>query len=66
VAEVKEIVGTVVISEQLLEQSRATDRAFREMEWIALNYDQATDEQRARFDAWEKHFDEMADEGYFG
>lgn len=46
----KKVLGTVTISNQLLEQTRRTEQAWTELEWIALHYDEATDEQRARLD----------------
>ena len=52
----------IVISQQLLERSQANERAFEELAWTASNYRNATEEQRARFDAWEESFDALDDD----
>lgn len=38
------------MSPQMFESVRAMKAAWRELEWTALHYDEATPEQRARLD----------------
>lgn len=42
--------GSITISNQLYEQTLRAERAWRELEWVGFHYDQASPEQRARFD----------------
>lgn len=45
--------GHITISRHLLEQSKAAEDAYQDLMTIGLNYESATPEQRARFDAWQ-------------
>ena len=55
------VAGQNQISGQMLEQARRDEAAWNELEWIALHYDEATDEQRARLDTTLAAIDEMDD-----
>lgn len=53
--------GTITMSRQLYEQTKATEDAWRELEWTALHYDEATDEQRANLERTLAAIDRMED-----
>lgn len=54
--------GYVQLSSQMLEDARRADEAFRELEWIASHWEEATSEQRERFREWERRMAERDDE----
>ena len=43
----------------MLEESRSIRAAYAELEWIATHWDEATPEQRARFEAFSEALDQM-------
>jgi hypothetical protein len=53
------------VAEFKAREARALADREAELQWIALHYDQATPEQQARWDAWERNFDEQAARGAF-
>lgn len=54
--------GSVTVSQQLFEATRKSERNWNELEWIALHYNEATDEQRARLDRVMAAIDRLEDE----
>lgn len=57
----KYIAGRVTMTSQLYEQLAAAERAYNELEWIARHWDEASPEQRERWQAFSDAVDRMED-----
>lgn len=59
---IKVITGSIVVSDQMLAAMRESERAWLELGWIAGHYEQATPEQRERWDRFSEAVDRYEDE----
>lgn len=56
------VAGHITVTPQMLEDLKRLEAAWEELEWTATHYDEATPEQRARFDAFSEAVDRLEGE----